>query len=84
VLIDWVIPQSEYLLKEIICLAPKGVVIHPIGDVLATVLDQSGGLLRNTKVDVHIVDECDRIQRNLYPLAKTKSLKVSLTSFLAS
>jgi hypothetical protein len=44
-------------------------VIHPIGNILATVLDQSGGLLRNTKVDVHIVDECGRIQRNLYPLA---------------
>jgi len=43
-------------------------VIHSIGDVLATVFDQSGRLLCDTKIDVHIVNECGSVEGNLCTL----------------
>jgi len=69
VLIEWIIPESEYLLQDIICLASEGIVVHPVGDILATVLDQSNGLLRDDIVNVHVVDERGCIERYLHLLA---------------
>jgi hypothetical protein len=61
-------------------------VIHSIGDVLATVFDQSGRLLCGSKIDVHIVNECGSVEGYLYTLGPVllPYSNYLLTSFLAS